>query len=116
MKKAIFILIILVGIFNIRSAIAQNGLKGEYFNGQDFDQFIGIKQVENIDFYWNDVAPMPGMNPNVCSVRWTGRLKSPQTGTYEFSARVDDGIRVWVGGVRVINNGNSTMLAIRMVA
>ncbi len=82
---------------------AQQGLKAEYFNGTDFDEKIAERIDANIDFYWNHTAPFPGMNPNVCSVRWTGRLKSPESGTYTFSARVDDGIRVWVGSLLIID-------------
>ena len=47
---------------------------------------------------------MPGLDPHYCSIRWTGILNAPVTGTYTFSAKVDDGIRVWVGGVMVIDN------------
>ena len=35
--------------------------------------------------------------------RWTGRLLAPKSGKYTFSAKVDDGIRVWVGGTKVID-------------
>ena len=38
------------------------------------------------------------------SVRWTGRVEAPVTGTYRFSTVSDDGIRVWVNGQLVINN------------
>jgi outer membrane protein OmpA-like peptidoglycan-associated protein len=82
---------------------AQQGLKAEYFNGTDFNEKIAERIDANIDFYWDETPPFPGMDPHVCSVRWTGRLKSPETGTYTFTARVDDGIRVWVGGVQVID-------------
>ena len=83
--------------------LSQQGLKAEYFNGIDFNEKIAERIDANIDFYWNDTPPFSGMDPHVCSVRWTGRLKSPESGTFTFSARVDDGIRVWVGGVQVID-------------
>ncbi len=82
---------------------AQQGLRAEYFNGTDFNEKIAERIDPNIDFYWNHTPPFPGMNPNVCSVRWTGRLKSPESGTYTFSARVDDGIRVWIGSLLIID-------------
>jgi outer membrane protein OmpA-like peptidoglycan-associated protein len=47
---------------------------------------------------------VPSLNPHDCSIRWTGILNAPKTGTYTFSAKVDDGIRVWVGGILVIDN------------
>lgn len=104
MKKSIFATALLFCLLFSFSANGQSGLKGEFYNGQNFNRFVGSQIDSNIDFYWNQQAPIEGMNPNLCSVRWTGRLKSPRTGTYTFSARVDDGIRVWVGGVQVINN------------
>ena len=83
---------------------AQGGLKAEYFDGTEFNRYVATNTVDHIDFYWDQSPPVEGINPHKCSIRYTGRLKSPQTGTYAFSARVDDGIRVWVGGTLIINN------------
>ena len=83
---------------------AQQGLKADYFNGIEFNEYVATNYVDNLDFYWNRTPPVKGVNPNDCSVRYTGRLKSPQTGKFTFSARVDDGIRVWVGNQQIINN------------
>ena len=86
------------------SAFAQNGLKADYYDGTNFERFVGTKIETNIDYYWLWNAPFEGMNPSKCSVRWTGRLMAPETGEFTFSARVDDGLRVWVGGVQIIDN------------
>lgn len=93
-----------LSLFGITNLVAQTGLKADYFNGTEFNQYVATDFVDNLDFYWNRTPPVEGLHPNKCSVRYTGRLKSPKTGTYTFSARVDDGIRVWVGEVQVINN------------
>ena len=82
----------------------QSTLKAEYYNGTNFEEKVATRTETNIDKSWNDVPPVPGIDPHHCSIRWTGRLTPPETGTYTFSARVDDGIRVWVGGVLVIDN------------
>jgi len=102
MKK--FTLILSFICSGLCSVFAQNGLKADYYDGTNFDRFVGTRIETKIDYYWMEVAPFEDMNPNECSVRWTGRLKSPKTGVFTFSARVDDGIRVWVGGVQVIDN------------
>lgn len=81
----------------------QNGLKAEYYNGTEFNELVTIRTEQNIDQSWNDVPPVKGIDPHHCSIRWTGQITSPQAGTYTFSASVDDGIRVWVGGVLVID-------------
>ena len=83
---------------------AQSGLKTEYYNGTDFNEMVATRIEPMIDLSWNDEPPVPGLNPHDCSIRWTGILNAPETGTYTFSAKVDDGIRVWVGGILVIDN------------
>ncbi len=85
---------------------AQPGLKAEYYNGTNFEQLVATRMDENIDLSWNNTPPVPGLNPHHCSIRWTGILNAPKTGTYTFSAKVDDGIRVWVGGISVIDDWN----------
>lgn len=82
---------------------AQNGLKGEYFRGKNFERKVLTRVDPQINFYWDHVAPAPGMPMTDYSIRWTGRITAPKTGEYTFSAMVDDGLRLWVGGVKVID-------------
>lgn len=82
---------------------AQSGLLGEYYNGTNFDRKITSRTDAKIDFVWDGVRPAPGMKETDYSIRWTGSLQAPQTGKYVFSARVDDGIRLWVNGARIID-------------
>ena len=102
MKQILSIYLLL--ILATTGTLAQNGLKADYFDGTEFNRYVATNFVENIDFYWNQNPPVEGINPHKCSVRYTGKLKSPKTGLITFSARVDDGIRVWVDSVLVINN------------
>jgi hypothetical protein len=37
-------------------------------------------------------------------VRWSGTVQAQATGTYRFQTVSDDGIRVWVNGVQLINS------------
>ena len=85
-------------------SLSQSGLKADYFDGTEFNRYVATNYVDNINFYWNQRPPVPGINPHVCSIRYTGQLTSPKTGAYTFSARVDDGIRVWVDEVLIIDN------------
>ncbi|MFN8347337.1 MAG: PA14 domain-containing protein [Spirosomataceae bacterium] len=82
---------------------AQQGLKGEYYNGTDFEEKIVTRTDPQINFNWFQRSPAPGVNHSYFSVRWTGKLKAPVTGKYVFSAQVDDGIRVWVGNKKIID-------------
>jgi outer membrane protein OmpA-like peptidoglycan-associated protein len=89
---------------SILHAHAQQGLQGEYFNGRNFDEKILTRTDAQISFVWDNVAPAPGLDAHVFSVRWTGKLLAPETGTYMFRAHVDDGIRVMINDQVVINH------------
>ncbi len=102
MKNQCFLLCVMF-CFSL-SLTAQNGLLGEYYDGTNFNRLAVSRIDERIDMYWNNHPPVAGIDPHECSIRWTGRLKAPVTGIYTFSARVDDGIRVWVGGQKVIDD------------
>lgn len=82
---------------------AQQGLVGEYYNGQNFDEKKMTRTDARISFVWDDVAPARGMDPGNFSVRWKGKIQSPESGTFLFRAHVDDGIRVVIGGKMVID-------------
>lgn len=80
-----------------------NGLMGEYFNGQDFREKVHSRIDEEINFFYRTVSPAPGVLPENYSIRWTGSLFAPVTGTYKVAVRVDDGVRLWVNDVKVLD-------------
>jgi outer membrane protein OmpA-like peptidoglycan-associated protein len=85
-------------------SIAQDGLIGEYYNGTNFEEKVLTRTDAKIDFAWRDESPKEGVvNNTYYSVRWTGKILAPETGKYLFSAKVDDGIRLWVNNVPLIN-------------
>ncbi len=83
---------------------AQNqGLEGTYYDGKNFERKIFTRTDPQLNFYWDNVAPAKGMNPQEFSIKWRGQIKAPKTGKYMFRAVVDDGIKVRVGGQTVID-------------
>lgn len=76
---------------------------GEYF---DNPYLLGAPRyrVNNVDinFNWGTGSPDPRIPADNFSVRWT-RLYTFAPGNYTFSATADDGIRVWVGDILVID-------------
>jgi len=80
-----------------------NGLRAEYFAGPAFQRHVLTRTDPSVSFNWNWQTPGPGVPREYFSVRWTGKLYAPETGLYRFSALVDDGVRVWVGGKKVID-------------
>ena len=83
----------------------QVGIKGEYFNDKDLSGEPVLTRIDkSIDFDWGTGSPDDRVNPDHFSVRWTGKLKVPSSGRFGFSANVDDGVRVFVGGRAIIDN------------
>lgn len=61
----------------------ENGLKGEYFNNQEFKGKPVITRIDPaVDFNWWDEAPIASLDDDNFSVRWTGHLIPPETGDY----------------------------------
>jgi endo-1,4-beta-xylanase len=84
------------------------GLQAVYYDNEDFTG----KQVTRIDatlnFNWEDQAPAPGIGPDTFSVRWTGSITPRYSELYTFMATADDGLRLWVNGVKLIDDWEYT--------
>ena len=80
------------------------GLTGRYYNNTRVSGTVRLTRVENINFGWGSSAPGSGVNSSNFSARWSGRIEAPATGAYGFQTVSDDGVRVWVNGVQLINN------------
>jgi cytochrome c peroxidase len=85
-------------------AAPPQGLLGRYYSGTSFAGPVALTRTEVVDFSWGTGAPGPGLGTNSFSVRWTGQLIAPTTGTYRLRTVSDDGVRLWVNGTQVINN------------
>ncbi|MBK8186195.1 MAG: hypothetical protein IPK77_02475 [Cellvibrio sp.] len=82
------------------------GLSGAYFNNMTLaGAAAGTRTDTSVDFNWGAGNPgVGGLGNNQFSVRWTGQLRAPTTGSYRFQTVSDDGVRLWVNGQQVINN------------
>jgi len=81
-----------------------SGLGATYFNSVNLSGAIVLTRTEAVDFDWGSGSPGTGVNADNFSARWTGNLIAPSAGTYRFQTQSDDGVRVWVNGVAMINN------------
>jgi YVTN family beta-propeller protein len=59
---------------------------------------------EAIDFDWGTNSPGAGVPVDNFAVRWTGWLQAASTGNHVLQTLSDDGVRVWVNNVLVIDN------------
>jgi hypothetical protein len=80
------------------------GLKGEYFDGVSLTGQPLLTRIENVGFNWGGASPGDPVPVDAFSVRWTGSLLLPASGSYVFRTNSDDGIRLWVDGDLIINN------------
>ncbi len=79
------------------------GLRAEYFSDLNFGG-PPIKRVDtNIDFTWSD-QPGPDIPADGFTVRWTGRLQPLVTATFTIYTLSADGVRLWIGGSKLIDN------------
>jgi hypothetical protein len=83
---------------------APGGWQGEYFGNPNLNGAPALKRRDAvIDFKWLRDAPAPGLPKNRFSVRWTGSPEFKQ-GSYHFRVKADDGVRLWVDDVRLIDS------------
>lgn len=83
----------------------QHGLKAEYFNNKDLKGDPVLTRVDQqVDFNWGKGSPAPEINGDNFSVRWTGQLTIPDTGTYNFGLTSDDGMRLYIDGKLIVDN------------
>ncbi|MCX6877383.1 MAG: glycoside hydrolase family 127 protein [Verrucomicrobia bacterium] len=91
----------------LTTADGKPGLDAEYFDGVDF-KTSKLKRVDaKIDFDWGMKPPIDGLKSTDYSVRWTGRITAKETGDYVFSLYSDDGAKLWIDNVLVVDNGGS---------
>ena len=57
-----------------------------------------------IDFDWGTGEIDPAVGSDVASIRWSGSLQASYDELYTFYATTDDGVRLWVDGVLVIDD------------
>ncbi|TDU70794.1 putative Ig domain-containing protein [Prosthecobacter fusiformis] len=82
------------------------GLTGDYYSGTNFTSLLLSRKDAAINFEWGNGSPDPIIPSDKFSVRWTGNVVPAATGTYTFMTTSDDGFRLWVNNVLVINQWN----------
>jgi beta-glucosidase len=93
------------------------GLTAEYFNSNDLSGPPVLTRIDrNINFNWDKVVPVPGLQRNNFSVRWTGSFVPPAPGDYQLGVRINycyacenaEGFRLFLDGKLLVASGNKT--------
>lgn len=80
------------------------GLVGHYFKGREFAGKPAVRLDKEIAFDWGEGSPnVRGAGAEDFCVRWTGQVKAEKSGTYTFIAESDDGVRLWVNGLKLVD-------------
>lgn len=91
--------------FLVPDLTGKGGLKGEYFNNMTLSgEPVLIRVDQTIDFDWDQGGPDPSVGTDHFSVRWTGKLKAPRSGTWQIGVTADDGIRLYLDGKLLIDD------------
>ncbi|MFB0553418.1 MAG: PA14 domain-containing protein, partial [Phycisphaerae bacterium] len=109
MYRKLFCLVSFVLVLGLAGmAGAAEGLIGDYYHGSAsdaWDDLVMERLDPTVDFSWGDGSPEPGVvNVDNFKVRWTGEVEIPSTGTYTFHTQTDDGVRLWVNDILVLEN------------
>jgi beta-glucosidase len=93
------------------------GLTGEYFSSPDLTgQPVLTRTDRNINFNWDKVIPVEGLQRNNYSVRWSGTIVPPAPGEYNLGVRVNycyacenaEGFRLYLDNKLLVESGGKT--------
>jgi beta-glucosidase len=92
-----------------------DGLTGEYFNSKDLSGQSVLKRTDRgINFNWDKVVPIAGLQRDNYSVRWTGTFTPPAAGDYKLGVRVNycyacenaEGFHLYLDDKLVVESGS----------
>ncbi|MHC4323311.1 MAG: PA14 domain-containing protein [Planctomycetota bacterium] len=91
-------------VWSFTTAKAGGGIRGDYYKGMNFENFVLTRTDPEINFDWGDPGgPDATVGDDNFSCRWTGEVEAAFTETYTFYAAADDGVRLWVNGVQLVD-------------
>lgn len=80
------------------------GLNVEYFDNSDLTNSKVARVESQINNDWGLGSPHPAIDVDTFSARWTGYIQAPSTETYTFFTQSDDGVRLWIDDVLIVDN------------
>ncbi|MEP6684557.1 MAG: glycoside hydrolase family 3 C-terminal domain-containing protein [Parafilimonas sp.] len=94
----------------------EEGLHAAYFNNITLSGDATVERTDKqINFLWTLSPPDRKLKLDFYSARWTGKIQSPETGTFKIGLDGDDGFRLYINNTLIIDNWKkqtySTILA-----
>ncbi len=82
----------------------RTGLTAEYFDNENFKGDPVMTRVDRmIEFDWETGSPAKGIPDDHFSVRWSGYLRSPESGLFTIGASIDDGVRIYLDDSLIVD-------------
>ncbi len=129
-KKRVYLICFVSMLMVTGSAAGQSGtgLRAEYHHWAGsspparevaFRDLVAVRIDPQIYCYWNPgfqtapsphgqtgwyIPPPPGLRSDYFAVRWSGELEALATEAYTFITGSDDGVRMWLNGVLIIDD------------
>jgi PA14 domain/Divergent InlB B-repeat domain len=105
--------VVVTATYSVSSGGSGTGLRGEYYNDPNDgvypleDPFTGSPVLTRtdsiIDFNWARNSPGSQVSSDHFSVKWTGQVRAPVSGSYTFTVTGDDGVRLFLNGQLVVD-------------
>lgn len=90
---------------NLITADGKQGVTGEYFNNAKLEGEPLFTRVDDkIDFYWETKAPSDDLDEDNFSVRWTGYIVPPVSGTYNIGCWGMPTLDIWFEGEKILSH------------
>ncbi len=83
---------------------SSTGVQATYYDNQDLTGSTLTRLEPRIDTDYGTASPSPNLGPDQFSVQWTGQVAVDRAETYRFYTQTDDGARLWVDGVPLVND------------
>jgi beta-glucosidase len=92
-------------LFHDTPSGAKPGLNGEYYDNVTLSGIPVFTRTDpQVRFQWTLYGPDPErLSYGFYSVRWTGHVVAPGDGTYQLGVDGNDGYRLWLDGVLLID-------------
>ncbi len=91
----------------LAAGVAFAELQGSYFTSAtagEFTTLVTTRLDASVDFDYGTGGPaVPGIGENLFAIRWEGVIRVDAAGIWRFSTVSDDGVRLSIGGVSVID-------------
>ena len=83
-------------VWSFTTAGTGGGVRADYYRGVDLRDHVLTRIEPQINFNWSLSGPDEAVGDDNYSIRWTGELEVPISGTYSFYPTVQGGVRLWV--------------------